>query len=234
MMLTTTASHPSRRWHLPAAIMILACAVGSGPGLARATGADAFDGNWSVVITTQNGDCDPSLRYGVRIADGQVFNNGASIVDIRGRVAPDGLVRVDVQSGNQWASGSGRLEPAGGGGMWSGQGSAGFCTGTWVAQRETGGTPGIGAVSGRAAVAGQARTTVAASGPPPETYVPGRIAQAPPAQPTIIQATPAQAPVAQGPETQGEDTAYCAAHFRSYDPATGTYMGYDGLRHPCP
>ncbi|CAM5764019.1 hypothetical protein LMIY3S_01006 [Labrys miyagiensis] len=26
----------------------------------------------------------------------------------------------------------------------------------------------------------------------------------------------------------------CAARFRSYNPATGTYLGYDGLRHPCP
>ncbi|MGH6739994.1 MAG: BA14K family protein, partial [Bradyrhizobium sp.] len=22
--------------------------------------------------------------------------------------------------------------------------------------------------------------------------------------------------------------------YRSYDPASGTYLGYDGLRHPCP
>jgi hypothetical protein len=28
--------------------------------------------------------------------------------------------------------------------------------------------------------------------------------------------------------------AYCSQRFRSYDPATGTYLGYDGLRHPCP
>jgi hypothetical protein len=28
--------------------------------------------------------------------------------------------------------------------------------------------------------------------------------------------------------------AYCASRFRSYDPASGTYLGYDGLRHPCP
>ncbi|WP_376767797.1 BA14K family protein [Segnochrobactrum spirostomi] len=25
----------------------------------------------------------------------------------------------------------------------------------------------------------------------------------------------------------------CAARYRSYDPASGTYLGYDGLRHPC-
>lgn len=28
--------------------------------------------------------------------------------------------------------------------------------------------------------------------------------------------------------------AYCMQRFRSYDPRTGTYLGYDGLRHPCP
>jgi hypothetical protein len=28
--------------------------------------------------------------------------------------------------------------------------------------------------------------------------------------------------------------AYCAQRFRSYDPASGTYLGYDGYRHPCP
>ena len=29
-------------------------------------------------------------------------------------------------------------------------------------------------------------------------------------------------------------SAYCARRYRSYDPASGTYLGYDGLRHPCP
>jgi hypothetical protein len=32
----------------------------------------------------------------------------------------------------------------------------------------------------------------------------------------------------------GNGSAYCAQRFRSYDPASGTYLGYDGLRHPCP
>ncbi len=25
----------------------------------------------------------------------------------------------------------------------------------------------------------------------------------------------------------------CATRFRSYDPATGTYLGFEGRRHPC-
>ena len=32
----------------------------------------------------------------------------------------------------------------------------------------------------------------------------------------------------------GGDVAYCEQRFRSYDPGSGTYLGYDGLRHPCP
>jgi len=31
-----------------------------------------------------------------------------------------------------------------------------------------------------------------------------------------------------------DDVGYCMQRFQSYDPASGTYLGYDGLRHPCP
>jgi hypothetical protein len=29
------------------------------------------------------------------------------------------------------------------------------------------------------------------------------------------------------------DDSYCAQRYRSYDPRSGTFMGYDGRRHPC-
>jgi hypothetical protein len=32
----------------------------------------------------------------------------------------------------------------------------------------------------------------------------------------------------------GGDVGWCEAHYRSYDPASGTFMGYDGMRHSCP
>jgi len=31
----------------------------------------------------------------------------------------------------------------------------------------------------------------------------------------------------------GGPQSYCARTYRSYDPGSGTYLGYDGLRHPC-
>ena len=32
----------------------------------------------------------------------------------------------------------------------------------------------------------------------------------------------------------GEAAAYCAQRFRSYDPRTGTYVGFDGVERACP
>jgi hypothetical protein len=32
----------------------------------------------------------------------------------------------------------------------------------------------------------------------------------------------------------GDAVGYCMQRFRSYDPGSGTYLGFDGLRHPCP
>ncbi|MHC2945051.1 hypothetical protein ACVIJX_002199 [Bradyrhizobium diazoefficiens] len=40
--------------------------------------------------------------------------------------------------------------------------------------------------------------------------------------------------VAVVPDSGGDSAGYCAQRYRSYDPASGTYLGYDGLRHPCP
>ena len=40
--------------------------------------------------------------------------------------------------------------------------------------------------------------------------------------------------VAVVPAPVGDDSGYCAQRYRSYDPASGTYLGFDGLRHPCP
>jgi hypothetical protein len=40
-------------------------------------------------------------------------------------------------------------------------------------------------------------------------------------------------PVAYGPPP-GDAIAYCMQRFRSFDPSSGTYLGNDGYRHPCP
>jgi hypothetical protein len=43
-----------------------------------------------------------------------------------------------------------------------------------------------------------------------------------------------QQPVYAAPPPGDPAISYCMQRFRSYDPASMTYLGYDGLRHPCP
>ena len=45
-----------------------------------------------------------------------------------------------------------------------------------------------------------------------------------------------QGPVVVAPVApEGDDAvAYCMQTYRSYDPRSGTYLGFDGYRHPCP
>lgn len=63
----------------------------------------------------------------------------------------------------------------------------------------------------------------------PYYYGPGYYA--PPVYAPPIYAAP---PVYAGPPVYDDSVTYCMQRFRSYDPASGTYLGYDGLRHPCP
>lgn len=41
-------------------------------------------------------------------------------------------------------------------------------------------------------------------------------------------------PAAYGPPPDDDAVAYCMQRYRSYDPNSGTFLGYDGRRHPCP
>ena len=45
-----------------------------------------------------------------------------------------------------------------------------------------------------------------------------------------------QGPVVVAPAPAGDDdsVAWCMQTYRSYDPRSGTYLGFDGYRHPCP
>jgi hypothetical protein len=37
-----------------------------------------------------------------------------------------------------------------------------------------------------------------------------------------------------GGPAEGGDVDYCMQRYHSYDPRTGTFLGFDGARHPCP
>jgi hypothetical protein len=173
---------------LLASALALAGAGMVGPAHAQT----AYDGPWSVVISTRGGPCPSTIRYGVTIVGGQIVNPAGGEADVRGRVTPRGAVSVTVRSGGASAVGTGSLGRLTGGGVWRGQSSSNACEGTWVAQRS-------------------GPITAQARGAPVYNYAPG----------------PASRAVA------ARSAAGCEARFRSYDPATGTFLGSDGLRHRC-
>ena len=127
------ASNRPLRLCIQICVLALICFGPSSPSFARSS----FDGDWSVVIVTHGGACTPSLRYPVVIRNGVVTNASDTPATVTGRVAPTGAVRVTVQSGGSWASGSGHLSTTQGSGVWRGQGTSGFCDGTWQADRRS-------------------------------------------------------------------------------------------------
>jgi hypothetical protein len=102
------------------------------PSAVRA--ASSNDGNWSVTIITQAGNCPSTLRYGVRVDRGRVLADGQSY-QVNGTVAPNGATRVTVSEQGQSASGTGRLAGNRGAGRW--RTSTGECSGQWTAERRT-------------------------------------------------------------------------------------------------
>jgi hypothetical protein len=112
--------------------LALAAAV---PALRPAEAVPNYDGNWSVVIVTQQGICDPSYRYPIRITKGNLVNAGTAQVTISGKVGKNGAVVVNVAAGDKTATGTGRLAGKMGGGSWSG--GNGLCSGIWQAERRS-------------------------------------------------------------------------------------------------
>src|SRR5262245_16190489 len=114
------------------ALLVAATAAAGSAGMASA--ATPYDGRWSVVIQTRQGNCDQAYRYGLVIRNGNVGYDGGGGFDVRGRVGPGGSVRVRVASGRSYADGSGRLTRTNGSGTWRGVGN-GVCSGIWVAEK---------------------------------------------------------------------------------------------------
>ena len=107
------------------------------PAVSAAPGVTQFDGNWSVSIVTDSGECDRGYRYALRIAGGKIYYDNPSF-DISGQVNPGGQVRVVVKAGSQVAVGTGRMSRDYGTGTWSGQSPSSHCSGHWEAERRAG------------------------------------------------------------------------------------------------
>jgi hypothetical protein len=120
--------------HLLRVASVAVVCLGTLPDAASAQ--RGFDGQWSVLIVTEQGVCDRAYRYGVTIRGGNVFYDGG-VVNFSGRVASNGAVRVRVTASGAAANGSGRLSRNAGRGSWSGQSGGNRCSGYWTAERRS-------------------------------------------------------------------------------------------------
>jgi hypothetical protein len=93
-----------------------------------------YDGQWSVVVYTSSGRCDPSYRFSGQIVNGEISYAYGSI-EVSGRVEPSGATHVHVTAGNGHGEAHGHMTATRGSGTWSGEGPDGRCAGTWVATR---------------------------------------------------------------------------------------------------
>jgi hypothetical protein len=118
--------------HLARACLLVSTCIAAMPTSASAR--TPYDGAWSVLIVTQQGVCDRAYRYGIQIVDGNLVYDGG-IVNLSGRVASGGAVRVTVLAGGARANGSGRLTRNSGRGNWTGRTGSDACSGYWQAER---------------------------------------------------------------------------------------------------
>jgi hypothetical protein len=103
------------------------------PGVADARGTGRYDGVWNVVFATTRGNCSSGYSVPFTVAGGRVSSAGGGRV--RGSVAGNGRVAVNVSVGASRANGGGRLAGNSGAGSWSGIISGDRCSGTWQASR---------------------------------------------------------------------------------------------------
>jgi len=117
--------------------LITGFAAASGPVISAPLAREsmrpsAFDGDWSVIIHTRQGDCGEALRYRVRIVGGRVQSLEQNY-RAAGAVSLNGTIRVVVAESDRSASGAGRLRGNVGSGLW--RTDRGDCSGDWTAER---------------------------------------------------------------------------------------------------
>jgi len=109
---------------------VATCALMFAP---NALARGAYDGQWSVAISGNSGNCDGlSYQYNIEIINSVVRYSGGD-ANISGNVGPSGNLSVQVSSNGNSAAGSGHLNGRSGSGRFHGRSASGSCGGTWSA-----------------------------------------------------------------------------------------------------
>jgi hypothetical protein len=154
----------------------------------------------------------------------KVLRTAAAIALLLPVAAPTASVAQNPNGSKANSARSGGVHPAGGGMRSGGGGGVQAGAGGYHGSHHGSGGGAVipGAIAG--AVVGGAIASQVYGGP---AYVgPGYGYDGPPADYYDDAAGP--------PPGDNDGVAYCMQTYRSYDPQSGTYLGNDGQRHPCP
>jgi hypothetical protein len=117
---------------IPVATAALAASLGFP---SEALAQRQFDGNWSVEVITERGECDKAYRYPVIVQNGRVREGGPEAFQASGSVAASGAVQGAITYGNDRATIRGRLTGGRGSGTWVAAAGSRGCSGRWNADK---------------------------------------------------------------------------------------------------
>lgn len=114
---------------LAAATFVLAAAALS----TMPASAQKFDGRWTVILTTEVGQCEPAITTAFNVNRDEILADESVALKADGAVEASGNMWVRFSAGQDQYRAQGRLTAAGGSGAWS-SGSR-YCGGKWRASR---------------------------------------------------------------------------------------------------
>ncbi len=95
--------------------------------------AHPFDGNWSVQVITEQGECDRAYRWNIGVRNGRVAEMQDNVARASGEIARNGRVAVTFTRGADVLSATGTLRGDFGRGNWTAPSRK--CAGRWDAER---------------------------------------------------------------------------------------------------
>ena len=97
--------------------------------------AASFEGQWSVVVTPENGGCEGPYVLPVKVVDNRIVYIGKGQFEADGGVQPNGTVQVSFLSNGDRLDARGKMSNETFG-MGSWRSPTEKCDGTWVARRK--------------------------------------------------------------------------------------------------
>lgn len=115
------------------ALLSLALTSAALAGIQISHASPPFDGRWKVTVSASGENCSSRYTVPIKVAAGQVSYAGLFSADAKGKIRPDGALKVSFAHRRDIVNATGALKGESGSGQWISPTQD--CSGTWVAQK---------------------------------------------------------------------------------------------------